>query len=68
MSQVIVHHNHNLLVGDAILVDNLLGMASIGLVPVAVGDGHNEHPVFCSGFLLGEKANNKPDGQAERAR
>lgn len=30
-SQIIVHHDHNLLVGDAILVDNLVGMASIGL-------------------------------------
>lgn len=30
-SQIIVHHDHNLLVGDAIPVDNLVGMASIGL-------------------------------------
>lgn len=31
LCQVIVHHNHNLLIWDAILVDNLVGMASIGL-------------------------------------
>lgn len=29
--QVVVHHNHNLLVRDAILVDNLVGMARISL-------------------------------------
>lgn len=29
--QVIVHHDHNLLIWDAVLVDNLVGMAHIGL-------------------------------------
>lgn len=31
LCQVIVHHNHNLLIRDAILVDNLVGMACISL-------------------------------------
>lgn len=31
LGQVIVHHNHNLLIWDAILVDNLVGMACISL-------------------------------------
>lgn len=35
--QVIVHHDHNLLVWDAVLVDDLVGMAHIGL-----GDGWKE--------------------------
>lgn len=31
VSQVIVHHNHYLLIWDAILTDNLVGMAGISL-------------------------------------
>lgn len=32
LCQVIIHHNHNLLIWDAILVDDLVSMAGIGLV------------------------------------
>ena len=32
LCQVIVHHHHNLLIWDAILVDDLISMAGIGLV------------------------------------
>lgn len=35
--QVIVHHDHDLLVRDAVLVDDLVGMAHIGL-----GNGRKE--------------------------
>lgn len=31
LCQVIVHHDHNLLIRDAIPVDNLVGMAGVGL-------------------------------------
>lgn len=30
LSQVIVHHDHSLLIGDAIPVDSLVGMVSTG--------------------------------------
>lgn len=29
--QVIIHHDHNVLVWDAVPVDNLVGMAHVGL-------------------------------------
>lgn len=31
LRQVIIHHDHNLLVGDAMLADNLVGVARVGL-------------------------------------
>lgn len=31
VGQVIVHHNHNLLIWDAVLVDDLIGVTRIGL-------------------------------------
>lgn len=38
--QVIVHHDHDLLVRDAVLVDDLVGMAHIGLGNGRKGRGH----------------------------